>query len=102
MANNLNSNPVYIDAAASSTLSGLSRIQLIQWVDDNADIANDDDLVMVINGVTVTIKPQRHETPASVDGGGVVYEAGPFSRPIAVTDFSVTTIDHGALLVWLE
>jgi hypothetical protein len=101
MANNLNSNPVYIDAAASSELSGISRILLIQWVEDAGDIGNDDDLVMVVNGVTITIKPQRHETPASVDGGGVVYEAA-FSRPFVARDFSVTTIDHGALLVWLE
>ena len=100
MGNNLTSNPKYIDTAAGSTISGLMSIQELQWLDDNADIANDDDLDFTFNEVTIHVKPQRHETATSVDGGGVVYQAGPFALPIAATDFVVNTIDHGVLLVW--
>lgn len=96
MANLLTDNPVYIDTAASSTVTN-KRIVLIQWIDDAADIIDDDDLVFVINGVTVTIKYQK---TTDVGGAGVVYYEAAFSTPIFASTFSVTTIDHGALLVW--
>lgn len=97
MANNLTGNPIYIDAAAASSITTPKRIQLIQWVDDNADIADGDDLVFVINGQTVTIKQQIGSDVGMI--GSVFYEAR-FPLGLLASSFSVTTIDHGALLVW--
>ncbi len=100
MANDLSANPYVIDTAgATSLVSGYTYIRLIQWIDDNADIADNDDLVFELNGQTVTIKVQRGGTP---DYGVVVYEAGPFNPPISAENFQVTTIDHGTLLVFVN
>jgi len=101
MANDLTGNPYVMDTAA--VISGMTTIRQIQWVDDNADIVDGDDLVLSINGTAITIKVQMHDTAASRDPGTVVYyEAGPFNPGIAVEDFTVTTIDHGSLIVWIE
>jgi hypothetical protein len=97
MANQLNSRLTVIDTNAT-TLSGLSFIRLIQWVDNAADIADDDDLVLVMNGITITGKIAL---TANTINNLVVYQIGPFSPGIPVTDFTVTTIDHGELLVFL-
>lgn len=99
MANELNSNPVYIDTASGSTLSGQRQVQLIQWLDDANDVADGDDLSFTLNGVTVAIKANLGS-----DVGQqltVLYEAGPFKCPIKADDFVVNTIDHGVVLVWL-
>lgn len=98
MANLLTSNPIFIDTAASSTVTN-KKIQQIQWIEDNADIVDDDDLVFVINEVTITVKMQKTTDVGYQDT--VIYQAGPFNIPIYARTFSVTTIDHGTLLVWV-
>lgn len=100
LANVLNSNPLLIYDPIASLQERLSYIHCIQWVDYAANIANDSDLVMKINGVEIAIKPQRSETKANVDGGGVVYQTN-FKKPLRAQDFEVTTLDKGVVIVWL-
>jgi len=97
MANSLAGNPIYIDAAANSAFTGPKRVQLIQWVDDAADIADGDDLVFVLNGKTITIKQQIGSDVGFI--GCIFYQAY-FPLGLMVHSFSVTTIDHGALHIW--
>ena len=101
MANNLTSNPILIDTASGSTLTGLYQIQQIQWIDDNADIVSTDDLNFTLNGVTVNIRVKRDNTAASIDWNGILYNAGPFAKPILARDFVVNAVDNGAVLIWL-
>ena len=97
MANQLNSNPAVFDTTGS--LTGLKYIREIQWIDDSGNVANGEDLVLTINGVTVTRKVQMGSLVAPE---GLHYHAGPFNPGIPVTDFTVTTIDNGILVVWLD
>ena len=100
MANQVSGVLHVIDTAAASKISGPSFIKLIQWIDDNADMADNDDLAFKLNGVTVTIKYQKTTDVGSA--GVVYYQAGPFSGlGIYAEDFEVTVIDKGSLLVWL-
>jgi len=98
MANVLTSNPVYIDTAAGSTISDV-KIQQIQWLDDANDVADGDDLSFTINGVTVAIKQNLGSDVGFEDT--IIYQAGPFAKPILVNSFVVGVIDHGVVLVWL-
>lgn len=100
MANSVVGNPVYIDTASGSTLTGIRHIQEIQWVDKTGDIVHDDDLSITMNGVTVAVKPQLLNDNIHV--GVCIWRMGPWAKPIPVTDFVVNTIDHGAVLVFLE
>jgi len=96
MANALTGNPITIDTAATAW-SANKYVQLIQWIDDNADIADDDDILLVINGVTVTGKIQLG---ANTVNNLVVWEMA-FNPPMRIESFVVTTLDHGLLVVWL-
>ena len=108
MANKTDTNPMVIDTAATlwtaepraATFSlGGRRIRQIQWIDDAADIANDDDLVIAINGATITAKiAMTVDTVCNL----AVWTLGPFNPGIHVHTFIVTTIDHGSLLVFLD
>lgn len=97
MANSIATNPKTFDTAgATSVIGSPFRCQLIQWIDDAADIADDDDLVIVINGVTITGKIAL---TANEVGNLAVYEAQ-FPLGLSINTFSVTTIDHGTLILW--
>lgn len=110
MANVTDSNPISIDTAAAIWAKTPKYIRQIQWIDDAADIADDDDLVIVVNGVTITTKIQIANTAGATPveavtpniGNICVWEIGPFNPGIAVHSFAVTTIDHGVLLVWID
>ncbi len=96
MANNLKSNPKNIDTASGSDILGIMHVQEIQWIDDNADIADGDDLSITINGVAIAVKVQV------ANGENVCFwRMGPFAKPIPMTNFVCTVIDHGALLVFV-
>jgi len=58
MANNLVTNPMTVDTAATLWSNSVKYVRQVQWLDDGADIADDDDLVLVINGATITGKVQ--------------------------------------------
>lgn len=99
MSNALTSNPKYIDTASGSTLSGLNKILLIQWLDDAGDIADGEDLSMTMNGVTYAMKANK---PSDVGDQPIIqYQLGPFPHGLAVKDFVVNTIDHGVVLVFV-
>lgn len=108
MANKTDTNPMVLDSAATiwtaqsgaATFSlGGRKIRQIQWIDDNADIADDDDLVIAINGATITAKIAL---TANEVNNLALWTLGPFNPGIHVHTFIVTTIDHGSLLVFLD
>ena len=96
MANQLNANPIIIDATTGGLWTGTKYVKQAQWVDDAGDIAADDILIMVVNNTTITIK-----VPAIDAGATALWEFGPFERGIPWTDLTVT-IPHGALVIWIE
>ena len=108
MGNTLTSNPIYVDAAATAW-TGDKKLRLIQWVDDAADIADNDDLSITINGVTIAVKIQIATTGGGAPveavtpnvGNICVWQIGPFNPGIWVHDLVVNTIDHGALHIWV-
>ena len=111
MAGNvLTGNPMTVDTAATLWSTGAPKyVQLIQWIDDAADIADNDDLLLVINGVTITAKIQIATTGGvspvenvSPNVGNVCVWEMSFSKSIPISKFVVTTIDHGLLVIWLE
>lgn len=102
MANQTDGNPIIYDTATGAEWNGTKHVVLVQWVDDNADVATDDDLVFEVNGVTFTGKIQVHGTAASIDRPLVHYQIGPFATPMAWTDFALKILDNGAFVVWLD
>jgi hypothetical protein len=102
MANNLNSNPIYLDSTTGATWSGDKNVLLFQWVDDNADVAASDTCVFTVNGVTLTIAPQIEVTANYGALGPVIYQIGPFTRGVPWTDFTLSAIGHGAVHIWVE
>jgi len=109
MGNSLNSNPIYVDTAATAW-TGNKMVNLIQWIDDAADIVDDDDLSITVNGVTIAAKVQIATTGGGAPvenvspnvGNVCVWQIGPFSPGIWIHDFIVNTIDHGVLLIWVQ
>ena len=102
MANKIDSNPLFFDAASAACgwTDELKKVLQIQLVDDNADIADNNNLIMEINGVTV-----EHTAQKTTDVGWqppVINVAGPFANGIPVTDFLLTTMTAGNLIIWLE
>lgn len=82
-------------AGATATMEHFGLREL-QWVDDGADIADDDDLVLAINGATITGKIAL---TANTVNDLCVWRLGPFNPPLIVSSFTLTTIDHGVLLL---
>ena len=100
MANQTTSNPKIFDT--SGTITGIFGLRLIQWVDNAMDIADADNCVFTVNGVTLTAQVQRGATEnESPDGGAVLWEIGPFNPAMACHDLTVTTVAHGELHVWV-
>lgn len=97
MANALTGNPITVDTAATLWTASNKYVQLIQWVDDGADLTDDDDILLVINGVTITGKIQiTNNTMNNL----VAWEMA-FNPPMRIESFVVTTLDHGLLVIWL-
>ena len=96
MANQMDGNPLVIDTAVSD--NKMRFIKAIQWISDAGDFVDGDSLTIKLNGVSFTVTLDRAATPV---GPGTAWEVGPFSPPFAANDSAVTTIDRGAVLVWL-
>ena len=101
MGNNLVSNPLRIDTAAAAWAKTPKRVRLIQWVDLNEDIADSDELSMVINGVAVQCEVQVEAT-LHVTAGAVIWNIGPFNPGMSISDFEVVTIDGGVVYIWID
>lgn len=99
MANQITGSPYVIDTAATIWDGPSKNIQLVQWIDVAADIADDDDLVITINNQIITGKIQL---TANEIGNLAVWTFGPFDYGIGANQFGVTTIDAGALLVVIK
>ena len=103
MGNQLTNSPYVVDTAATiwdgslptSTTNG-KHVQLIQWIDNAADIADDDDIVLTLDGQIITGKLQ-HTNNAMANL--VAWEVR-LSPPIFINKFVVTTIDKGELVIW--
>ena len=96
----LTGNPLTADAAGTFWTSGLKSVRLIQWVDDNGDMAHDNICTLVINGVTITAKIQ----PVN-DGlgfGAVAWQIGPFNPGIVVTSLVASVVTKGSIHVWVD
>jgi len=99
-----------VQITAATITDKTINLRLIQWIDDAADIVDDDDIVLTINGVTLTGKAQIGTTGggAAVEavtpnvGNLCVWQIGPFNPGIHVTGLVVTTLDHGAIHVWYD
>jgi hypothetical protein len=109
MTNVLTSNPMVIDTAATIWSDKAYNVREIQWIDDAADMADNDDLNITINDATIAAKIQVATTGGGTPvenvspnvGNICVWRIGPFNPGIPVSTFIVTTIDKGALLVFL-
>jgi len=92
MANNLQANPLRVDTAAT-VIDKECYVQAIEWISDStAAMAAADTLVMTLNGVPINLLCVIALTQTWVVT---------FAQPIRVGSLIVTTIDGGALLVWL-
>ena len=100
MANQTAGNPYVIDTAATLWTKTPTRVRLIQWVDDNGDIVDDSTLVLTLNGVALTTKLQLALNVSNY--GVVVWQMGPFSPGIVISEFAVTTMATGNLHVWID
>ena len=96
MANLLTSNPMRVDTAAT-IITVPTRVLLIQWIDEAADIADDDDLNITINQTAIAAKIAL---TANAIGNIAVWTIGPFNPGLMVNNLVVTTIDNGALLIF--
>ena len=101
MANQTGANPYVFDTTTGASISGPFKLRLIQWVDVGGDMTDNDDLAMTINGVSLDTKVQR-PTDAGFAPGAVFWEIGPFNPGMSVHDFSVDTLDSGAVHVWID
>ena len=97
MANDLTKNPMTVDTAATLWSADNKYVQLVQWIDDGADLTDDDDIVLVINGATITGKIQI----ANNTMNNLVAWEMKFNPPFRIESFVVTTLDHGLLVIWL-
>jgi hypothetical protein len=97
MAADYSGNPIRMDTAADAVSN--VWVQALYWVNDpDAPLANDDDLVIVFNGTVL-----KYQT-----GSNILYltdaraaSVGPFSNPVYCETLTITTIDGGAVHVWL-
>ena len=100
MANLKTSNPMVFDTTgATSAITTPIFIRLIQWIDDAADIADDDVLSINVNGATLLHKVQL---AANDVGNTCIWQAGPFNPGVPCSYFYLTTMGHGLLHVWIE
>ena len=101
MANSIVKSPYRVEESGTlwAAGSGNKFVQLIQWVDDAADIANDSSLVLTLNGTQVLTAKVQME--ADEVNNAVLWEMNFSGNPMPIESFVVTTIDKGELIVWL-
>lgn len=102
MANNTKSNPLYFDTASGANWSGNKDVVLFQWVDLNEDIVDGDMCSFTVNGVTLQVEIQVEVTANYGMLGPVVWQIGPFAKAIPWADFTLNTLNHGAIHIWME
>ena len=98
MANATKARLIKYDTVTGASWTGTKYVWQAQWIDDAGDIADGDTLAFTVNGVSLsmTLQAGGFGTPA-----GTVWNVGPFGRPHAWDDFTLSTLTHGALWIWL-
>ena len=97
MANDLHSNPLRIDQAATIVKEGDPpiRVQLMQWGGDDTAAGGalqaGDNLIMTMNGVRV-----QYDTVIALSEN-ITWQ---FSPPFTVNTLVIDTIDGGTLYIW--
>jgi hypothetical protein len=101
--NQLTRSPYVVDTAATiwdaslpTSTTGGKYIKLIQWVDNASDIANEDDIILTIDGQVITGKIAL---TADTVNNLVVWEMK-FAPHVFIQKFVVSTIDKGELVIW--
>lgn len=96
MSNQTGGNPHVYDTASGASWTGSKKVILFQWVDLNEDIADGDMCSFKVNGVTLESEIQVTD---NTKNGSVFWEIQ-FPRPVEWSNFSLTTIDGGAVHIW--
>lgn len=103
MATDLAVTNPYVVTAASATAWVWKDVTkhpiLIQWVDDNADIANGSNLILTINGVAVEATVQL---AAATVANSVVWEMSFPMGNFPVHSLLVGTMSHGQLYIFFK
>jgi len=97
MSNYVNGNPIVCDTFTSDVAIGDTKILLIQWIDDNGDLAHDSIFSYTVNGFTVNVQIQPLADKTGF--GGVAYQLGPFSAPVSVNDLTIESETTGGMVV---
>ena len=100
MANAGTGNVLVLDTtSATAVWSGTTKfVRLIQWVDDNGDVVDDATLLLVLNGVSITIKYQMAANVSNT----IIWQLGPFERALRIDSLGLTTMATGNLIVILD
>lgn len=97
MAADYSGNPVVMDTDDDS-ISAV-WVQQILWVNcEAAKLTTDDQLTLTINGTAVNM----NALTANAGAGAVIAQMGPFAKPVYVETLTVTLIEGGQVVVWLE
>jgi len=105
MANQINSNPIVIDTTNTTVIaSGATTrsLRLIQWVDDDANIANASTLGITINGVSLTFTAAMETTANYGQVPLVAWQVGPFNPGINVSHLVVDDMAEGNIHIWFN
>ena len=102
MGNVMYSNPKVLDTVGSPSELKDFSLRLLQWVDDNADIADNSNLIMTLNGVALEATLQMDAGAAGFGPNAVVWQIGPFSPGIHITSFRLDTLSAGQVHVWVN
>ena len=102
MANIMFSNPKLLDTTGATSEIKYFSLRLLQWVDYNADIADNSNLIMTINGIALEATVQMDAGAGGFDPNAVVWQIGPFSPGIHITSFRLDTLSAGQVHVWIN
>ena len=102
MADLVTTNP-YVVTAASATAYVWKDVTkhpvLIQWVDDNGDIANGSNLILTINGVSVEATIQL---AAATVANSAVWELSFPMGNVSIHSLLVPTMSHGQVIIFFR
>ena len=99
MANDLTSNPLRVDTAATIVAATAPIVvQAMQWVDDDeaagGNIADGENLKFTFNGVSIGLNAPDISSVAPIAW------SAHFPQPVRCNSLIVAAIDGGTLLVW--
>jgi len=94
-------NPYVVTAAAATYLwkDTPKHILLMQWVDDNGDIADGSNLIITINGVA--IEATLSQAADSLLAGAVAWEMS-FPNGYGVRSLLIGTMTHGQVYIFFK